>query len=59
MDLIPVLEKRNPALFLTQPRYTYVVSKNIQSVSNQRLSRPADRFQQTFDWYIKTRWSWN
>lgn len=58
LNLIPMIEKRLPALFLSQPRYTYVVSKDIQGVMNQHLSRPADRFQQTRGWYVKTRWSW-
>lgn len=58
MELIPTIENRLPALFLSQPKYTYVVSSDIQGVTDQRLARPADRFHQALTWYVKTRWSW-
>jgi len=58
LALIPLIEKRLPAFFLTQPRYAYVVSSDISGVMDQRISRPSDRFQQTLTWYVKTKWSW-
>jgi peptide/nickel transport system substrate-binding protein len=55
---IPVIQKRTPALFISQPRYAYAVAKSIGGVVNQRIPRPSDRFLQAFGWYVKTRWSW-
>lgn len=58
LALIPLIEKTQPALFLSQPRYTYVVSNEIKGVKDQRIAHPANRFQQALHWYVKTTWSW-
>lgn len=50
--------RRVPALFLLQPSYAYLVPKRVGGVASQRVSRPSDRFYQTFSWYLKTGWSW-
>jgi peptide/nickel transport system substrate-binding protein len=44
-----------PAIFLYQPTYTYAVSSKIKNISLQKIQKPADRFQNITDWYIKTK----
>lgn len=55
---IPIIQKRTPALFISQPQYAYAVAKDVKGVENQRIGRPSDRFLQAFSWYVKTGLSW-
>ena len=49
---------RTPALFLLRPAYAYVISKQIKGVTDEHISRPADRLRAASSWYIKTSWRW-
>ena len=58
-DLSTAILKRSPALFLTRPFYTYVISSRVKGVNDSmRLARPGDRFQEIGQWYIKTGLRW-
>lgn len=45
--------KANPAIFLYQPYYGFVVDTKIKGVKLTRLYTGTDRFNQINDWYIK------
>jgi len=44
-----------PAIFLYNPTYPYVLSKQIKGFTVERIAAPADRFNTIADWYIKTK----
>ncbi|OGY45149.1 MAG: hypothetical protein A3A24_00295 [Candidatus Buchananbacteria bacterium RIFCSPLOWO2_01_FULL_46_12] len=50
-----ILNSELPAIFLYNPTYTYVVDQKIKDLNIQRITMPADRFNNLSDWYIKTR----
>lgn len=50
-----ILAKQLPAIFLYSPTYTEALDKKIRGFNIQRISTPADRFNNLSDWYIKTR----
>jgi len=43
-----------PAAFLYQPLYTYSISSSIKGAEYERISVPADRFNNINEWYIKS-----
>jgi peptide/nickel transport system substrate-binding protein len=43
-----------PAVFLYQPLYTYAISSSIKGAEYERISVPADRFNNVNEWYIKS-----
>lgn len=49
-----ILADELPAIFLYNPYYTYAMNKDIQGVSSQYISLPADRFADVTHWYLKT-----
>ena len=48
------IKKDMPAVFLYSPNFIYIVSKNIQRFSIDHITRPGDRFLNSYLWYIKT-----
>lgn len=59
-DFQKILNEEKPAIFLYQPIYSYMIDKNIKGVVISNINRPADRFSNIEDWYIKTKreFSW-
>ena len=55
-----ILTEEKPAIFLYQPVYSYMVDKSIKGVVISNINKPADRFSNIDDWYIKTKkdFSW-
>ena len=49
-----ILTSEIPAIFLYNPTYTYAVDKKIKGINIDRIIIPADRFNDSEDWYIKT-----
>lgn len=47
-----------PAIFLYMPTYTYATMDGIKGISVERIAKPADRFVEVTNWYMKTRWGW-
>ncbi len=43
-----------PAVFLYQPLYTYAISSSIRGAEYERISVPADRFNNINEWHIKS-----
>jgi peptide/nickel transport system substrate-binding protein len=51
--------RSTPAVFLVRPFAAYLIGKKIHGVSGSIvISRPADRFNDLKNWYIKTSWRW-
>lgn len=44
-----------PAIFLYSPTYTYIHRKSIKGFSGDVLIKPADRFSDVADWYVRTK----
>ncbi|MBU1449016.1 hypothetical protein KKF45_04215, partial [Patescibacteria group bacterium] len=58
-SLSNTIRKISPAIFLVRPSSPYLVSKQILGVTEQvSVSRPADRFNDLMNWYMKTGWRW-
>ncbi len=54
-----LITRATPAVFLVRPFAAYLVSKRIHGVSTDVIvSRPADRFTDLKNWYIKSGWRW-
>lgn len=55
-----LVQEEMPAVFLTQPTYTYLMSRHVQGVQLQQILVPSDRFGQVNQWYVKTkrRFAW-
>lgn len=49
-----ILAEEIPAIFLYNPYYTYVLSKDIKGVESQYISLPSDRFADIVNWHIAT-----
>ena len=56
--LTDAIVARHPALFLVQPSYAFLVSKQIQGVEPMRIALPAERYQAMMKWYVETRYVW-
>lgn len=50
-----ILAEDLPAVFLYQSSYHYAVTDKIKNISLERLTTPADRFQNIENWYSKTK----
>jgi ABC-type transport system substrate-binding protein len=48
-----------PAVFLYNPDYLYLVSKEIKGVNIKTIVDPSKRFSGIEDWYIKTKRAWH
>lgn len=46
-----------PAVFLYSPTYTYVLPTTINGMSQDRITKPSDRWNTLPQWYKKTRWA--
>jgi peptide/nickel transport system substrate-binding protein len=44
-----------PAIFIFEPRYTYLVSRRVRGLHTNPVIEPVDRFQYVTDWYVTTR----
>ncbi len=53
-----LLAKDMPAIFLFNPLYTYAPAKKLKGFTTDRITTPADRFNDIEHWYIKTRRVW-
>src|SRR3989339_1697368 len=60
IDLQNILLEDAPAAFLYAPIYTYALTDTVKGFDIERISYPADRFSNVFQWYIKTKkvWKW-
>lgn len=47
-----------PAIFLYSPTYLYPVNKNVNGISEGKISDPSWRFADINEWYIKTKRIW-
>ncbi len=47
-----------PAVFLYNPDYLYLVSKEIKGINTKIIVNPSKRFADIEDWYIKTKRAW-
>ncbi len=47
-----------PAIFLYNPRYTYLVDRRVQGIAVERINQPKDRFNNLPQWYVKTARRW-
>jgi peptide/nickel transport system substrate-binding protein len=54
-DFQDLMADAAPAIFLFEPRYTYVVSKRVRGMRTNPVIQPVDRFQYVTDWYVTTR----
>jgi len=50
-----ILAEDIPAIFLYNPTYTYVLDNKIQGFDIHRIILPADRFNNLYQWFIKTK----
>lgn len=54
-----ILAREVPAIFLTAPTHTIMMSKKIHGVSDhKRIAYPADRFSDSAKWYMKSKRQW-
>ncbi|MEK7649014.1 MAG: ABC transporter substrate-binding protein [Patescibacteria group bacterium] len=54
-----ILAEEQPAIFLVNPSYNYVVQKKIQGISdNKYIVYPSDRFVDAAQWYVRIHRSW-
>ncbi len=53
--LATIIAEEYPAVFLYQPRYTYLTTTRIKGIDLPTMTVPADRFANVETWYIKTR----
>lgn len=58
MKFTDEIAERTPALFLLRPGYAYILSRRIQGTGDMRLLKPADRFLNINNWYVRTSWGW-
>ncbi|MFZ5391085.1 MAG: peptide ABC transporter substrate-binding protein [Patescibacteria group bacterium] len=49
-----ILSEEMPAVFLYSKNYHYIIGKKLKGLDIQLLSQPADRFNQSENWYAKT-----
>jgi peptide/nickel transport system substrate-binding protein len=54
-----LVTRTTPAAFLVRPFAAYLISKKVHGVSEDLVvSRPADRFTDLKNWYVKSGWRW-
>ncbi|MEK7572551.1 MAG: ABC transporter substrate-binding protein [Patescibacteria group bacterium] len=52
------IKKDMPAIFLYSPKFIYVISKNVKGLSLDHINSPADRFLNSYLWYMNTDSVW-
>ena len=52
------IRKDMPAVFLYSPDFIYVISKDLKGPSMDHIISPADRFSNSYLWYLKTENVW-
>ena len=52
---LTLIQKSNPAIFLVQPNYIYVINEKILGVNINSLNLFNERFAGVSEWYIKTK----
>jgi peptide/nickel transport system substrate-binding protein len=57
-ELLSIISKELPAIFLYNPYYVYVQDRDIKGNTLEHLSVPADRLSNMSQWYINTRRIW-
>ncbi len=55
VELSKIFNQEIPAIFLFNPKYTYVVSNDIKGIDIERIITPSDRFNGVESWYVKTK----
>jgi len=55
MSFQETLAEDIPAIFLYQSTYAYAIASKIRGVEIERLTTPADRFEDSTSWFIKTK----
>lgn len=58
-NLATEINKDQPAVFLYQPDFLYVVPKGLKGVYLPTIANPADRFAQIYQWYFRTDRVWS
>ena len=53
-----ILIKDAPVVFLYNPDYIYLVSKEIKGVEKKKITDPSKRFAGVEEWYVKTKRIW-
>jgi len=53
-----IISNEQPAIFLFQPTFTYVISKNMFISDMAELGRPTDRFSNITEWYTESDSLW-
>ena len=53
-DFQDLMEDAAPAIFLFEPRYTYVVSRRVRGLHTNPAIQPVDRFEYVADWFVTT-----
>ncbi len=55
LQLKKIFAKEIPAIFLYNPKYTYVIANKVKGVNVKRIVTPEDRLNGIANWYIKTK----
>ncbi len=58
-ELINEINTDIPALFLYSPQYIYITKSNLQSITINKITLPAERFLTVNDWFIETNKVWD
>ncbi len=53
-----IITEENPAVFLFQPNFTYVVSNRVTMPLVANIGKPSDRFSNTLEWHTKSDTLW-
>ena len=53
-----ILIEDAPCVFLYNPYYLYLTSKNIKGIELKKIINPSKRFDNTPNWYTKTKRAW-
>jgi len=57
--IIDTIDEDQPAGFVYNPDFIYILPQKIKNVNLPAITSPADRFTQIDDWYINTEKLWN
>lgn len=58
INFAKALLAEDPAIFLARPTYVYLVSNQVQGVSDLDLATPSDRLTQSFNWSVNSALRW-
>jgi peptide/nickel transport system substrate-binding protein len=50
-----IFAQEMPAVFLYSPAYLYVVNSQVQGIAAENINAPSNRFQDVWEWYVKTK----